>query len=151
MDLKTLDLKAQLQTCPGPAGCFPGYPKGTGGCLNRVAEDSLRDSIVGQKKKCVRCLSGPWASQRIWLVTSVSHRGNLQQEGFQPLSINTWKAERIHQLLIMKMKFDLPTASFALPFLLTQKRVNICYSLARMCLLQIHICMELSTTKAFWQ
>lgn len=43
------------------------------------------------------------------------------------------KAERIHQMLILKMKFDLLMASFALPFLLTQKRVNICYSQTPIC------------------
>lgn len=86
VDLKTLDVKAHLQECPSPAGCFPGYAKATGGCLNWIAGDSWRDSIVGQKKKCVWCLSGSWASQRIWHVTSVSHRGKLQQEVFQSLS-----------------------------------------------------------------
>lgn len=88
MDLKTLDVKAHLQKCPSPAGCFTGYPKGTEGCLNWVSGDSLKDSIAGQKKKCVWCLTGSWASQRIWNVTSVSHKGKLQQEGFQPRSIN---------------------------------------------------------------
>lgn len=61
------------------------------------------------------------------------------------------KAERIPGMLILKMKFDLPMVSFALPVLFTQKRVNICYSQAPMNLLQIHICMKLNTTKAFWK
>lgn len=154
MDLKTLDVKAHLQKCPSPVGCFPRYPKGTGACVSWVSGDCLRNSTVGQKKTCVWCLSGFWASQRIWLVTDVSLKGQLHRRDFSLLASTyqvVLKAERICQMLILKMKFDLPTASFALPFLLTQKRVNICYSQAPMCLLQTQICMKLSTTKAFWQ
>lgn len=94
MNLQALD---HFQKRPSPAGCFPEYPKGTGMCLKEIAWDGLRDGLVGQKKKkCVQCLSGPWASQRIWHVNNVLHRGKLQQEGFQPLSINTsrWAESR---------------------------------------------------------
>lgn len=38
------------------------------------------------------------------------------------------KAERIHQMFILKMKFDLPTASSALAFLLTQEGQYLLFS-----------------------
>lgn len=135
------------------AGCFPGYPKGTGACLSWVAGDSLRDSIVGQKKKYVWCLSGSWASQRIWLVTDVSHRGKLQQKGFQPLSIhipsyaesrkNTPNVDFENEIWSAHGQF---CTSFSVD---TEEGQYLLFSDSY--LLQIHICMKLSTTKAFWR
>lgn len=155
MDLKTVDVKAHLHMCPSPAGYFPGYPKGAGACVSWVAECITWEIALWVRKRNVCDACQDPEHPREFELSLMSHtEANCSRRDFSLLASTyqvVLKAERIHQMLILKMKFDLCMASFALPFLLTQKRVNICYSQAPVCLLQIHICMKLSTTKAFWQ